>query len=155
MTSLGPDNRIEEAVKLLQIEYIDNMKSEIENIQQQNERKSKEIQTMKEKDERSLAIIEKMKIDHEDEITRIKEKYDEDIERIKEEHKNEVIELKSFILENETKYERKLIAKDTITQYVMNVLKDSDNLIKFWQNLVKSQAKELSKFENIMKWRKY
>ena len=29
----------------------------------------------------------------------------------------------------------------------MNVLKDSDNLIKFWQNLVKSQAKEISKFE--------
>merc|ERR1711862_970211 len=92
VTSLGPDNRIEEAVKLLQIEYIDSMKSEIENIQQQNERRSQEIQTMKEKDERSLAIIEKMKIDHEDKITRIKEKYDKEIERIKEEHKNEVIE---------------------------------------------------------------
>ena len=123
------------------------MKSEIENLQQPNERKSQEIQNMKQRDKRSLAIIEKMKIDHEDEITRIKEKYEEEIESIKEEHENEVIKLKSLILENETKYERKLSAKDTLTQYVMNVLKDSDNLIKFWQNLVKSQAKELSKFE--------
>ena len=35
----GPDNIIEEAVKLLQIQYIDSMKLEIENLQQENERK--------------------------------------------------------------------------------------------------------------------
>merc|ERR1712179_49615 len=119
----GPHNIIEEAVKLLQIEYIDSMKLEIENLQQENERQSREILRMEEKDKTSLAIIEKMQLDHEAEITRMKEKYDEEIEGIKEEHENEAIKLKSFISEKETECARKLSAKDTLTQYVINVLK--------------------------------
>jgi len=143
----GPDNIIEKAVKLLQIEYIDSMKLDIENLHQQNERKSEEILKMKQKDRTSTAIIEKMKLDHEAEMTRMKEKYNEEISGIKEEHEKEAIKLKLLILENETKYARKLSAKDTLTQYIMNVLKDSDSLIKFWQHMVKTQAHELSKFE--------
>jgi len=54
----GPDNIIEKAVKLLQIEYIDSLKLDIENLHQQNERKSREILKMEEKDKTSLAIIE-------------------------------------------------------------------------------------------------
>merc|ERR1719206_711824 len=92
---------------------------------------------MEQKDRTSSALIEKMKLDHEAEIGGIKE-----------EHEKEVIKLKSIILENETKCARKLSAKDTLTQYIMNVLKDSDSLIKFWQNIVKSQAHEISKLEN-------
>ena len=77
----------------------------------------------------------------------MKEKHDEEISGIREEHENEVIKLKLIILENETKHARKLSAKDTLTQYVINVLKDSDSLIKFWQQIVKTQAQEISKFE--------
>jgi len=143
----GPDNIIEEAVKVLQIEYIDRMKLEIDNLHLQNEKKSQEILKMEQKDRTSSALIEKMKLDHEAEITRMKEKFDEEIGGIKEEHEKEVIKLKSIILENETKCARKLSAKDTLTQYIMNVLKDSDSLIKFWQNIVKSQAHEISKLE--------
>ena len=54
---------------------------------------------------------------------------------------------KLLILENETKYARKLSAKDTLIQYLINVLKDSDSLIKFWQTIIKTQAQEISKFE--------
>ena len=57
-----PDNIIEKAVKLLQIEYIDSLKLDIENLHKQNERKSQEILKMEQRDKTRDAILETLKI---------------------------------------------------------------------------------------------
>merc|ERR1711874_160281 len=77
---LGPnngENPIEEAIKLLQLGDIKNLKKEVDILQQENEMKDKEIILLEEKYKNSLQTIEQMKLDQKEEVKKIKEENEE------------------------------------------------------------------------------
>ena len=65
----------------------------------------------------------------------------ETIKQLKIDHKKEVEKLKE-------EHQDKLASKETLVNYVLGVLKNAGSLINYWQTLVKSQARELSKMLN-------
>merc|ERR1719228_1050211 len=96
---LGPnngENPIEEAIKLLQLGNIKNLKKEVDTLQQENEMKDKEIILLEEKYKNSLKTIEQMKVDQKEEV-----------KKIKEENEEQMNEIKKVNSENEIKYENR------------------------------------------------
>ena len=113
------------------------MKKEIETLKQENERKDKDIKVLEENDRISKEVIEKMKVDRMEEMKNANEKHQQRIKEIQEANS-----------ENEVKFQNRITGNEKMVEYLQDVLRESDSLIRFWQELVKTQALQLNKMEN-------
>ena len=75
-----------------------------------------------------MTIIEKIKADHKEEIANIKKEHLEEIKDIK-----------------------KANSKDGMVAYFISVLQQSDDLIKYWQEMVQSLTLEINKLQKYEK----
>ena len=130
----GVENPIEKAIKVLQVENIEKLQMKIEDLKRENEKKDTMIELLEAKEKINLAIIDKMKADHKDEIDNIKKEHSEEMKAIKEDFSKDG-----------SKYENKMAA------YFISVLKQSNDLIKYWQEMMQSLTEEITKLQKYQK----
>ena len=137
-------------------EMENDQKEEKERILQEHKESIEEIKTS------NLEKLTEIKEEYEETIEKIEASYlkklndlekvqEEEVTRIKQTYEENIVELKKANLQREKYLENKLEGKNSIVQYVLNVLRKSEDLLKMWQTTVTQQAEHLVESEQKLK----